>query len=92
MQEIFMNMVMATTVGNFITFFLVILVLGMFWPSIETDRHCATEEEFKGFVDGIIPIYKSKIQMYHKNVVNEHIQHEERWKQICSRSKNYALC
>ena len=30
MQEIFMNMVMATTVGNFVTFFLVILIFGVF--------------------------------------------------------------
>ena len=50
MQEIFMNMVMATTVGNFITFFLVILVLGMFCIKYESPKEVGVFASFIGYL------------------------------------------
>lgn len=50
MQEIFMNMVMATTVGNFITFFLVILVLGMFCIKYESPKEIGVFASFIGYL------------------------------------------
>ena len=49
MQEIFMNMVMATTVGNFVTFFLVMLVLGMFSIKYESPREVGIFASFIGY-------------------------------------------
>lgn len=50
MQEIFMNMVMATTVGNFITFFLGILVLGMFCIKYESPKEIGVFASFIGYL------------------------------------------
>lgn len=50
MQEIFMSAVMATTVGNFITFLLVILVLGMFTIKYESPREVGVFASFIGYL------------------------------------------
>lgn len=49
MQEIFMGMVMATTVGNFITFLLGMLVLGMFSIKYESPSEVGVFASFIGY-------------------------------------------
>ena len=50
MQELFMNMVMATTVGNFITFFLVILIFGVFSIGYESPSEVGVFTSFVGYM------------------------------------------
>lgn len=49
MQEMFMGAVMATTVGNFVTFLMVMLVLGMFSIKYESPMEVGVFASFIGY-------------------------------------------
>lgn len=50
MQEMFMSMVMATTIGNFVSFFVVVMMLGVFSIKYESPHEIGVFASFIGYL------------------------------------------